>query len=600
MSSSTVKTTSTASTDAAWLPVGAAIADLVHTWSLRSDLVVKVGPSFGVEAPALYNPAMAEVEVNTNAAFGPHITPEQVGDFTVSSTRYDWPKATGAILHEALHARFTRWSLENAAKRLTPSQNEAMHLLEEGRIEAWGVRYLSPRDRDFLRACTLEIVIADADPAALTAMGSVKAAAKLAGLALARVDCGSVEPYDVQELGDVVETILGEELLRKLQSIWIKFQAHQNHHDPEPLYELAIEWDKLVSDRAVEEGQEPTAEQREQLQKMLDALAEAAAMAGISARDSLDDHQRKEEWQQIVSASSSAQSERREHTTQSEKVFDKQEIGPGVTKTTSRLVQRRQPTPDERAAAVRLGSDLERAKYRERGEYELKSIVPPGRLRTRALVQGAALKDKGIRATTEPWRRTVRKHTDDPTLRLGVMVDISGSMGSAMEAMATTAWVLGEAAYRVQAQAAMVYYGSDVFATLKPNQRLPEVNVYSATDGTEKFDRAFKALDGKLDILHGDGAKMLVVASDGQYVGEERSKARQWVKRAADAGVGVLLLNFDSSPGSSYTSDGLEWLAKGSSARVLNVRGVSPSELAEIIGQNAIELMRQIGAQVAA
>jgi hypothetical protein len=145
----------------------------------------------------------------------------------------------------------------------------------------------------------------------------------------------------------------------------------------------------------------------------------------------------------------------------------------------------------------------------------------------------------------------------------------------------------------------MVYYGSDVFATLKPNQRLPEVNVYSATDGTEKFDKAFKALNGKLDLLHGDGARMLVIASDGQYTGEERAKARDWLKRASDSGVAVLLLDFDNSPSSPYTSDGLERLTRGSSARVLNVRGVTPSELAEIIGRNAVETMRQIGARAA-
>ena len=77
-------------------------------------------------------------------------------------------------------------------------------------------------------------------------------------------------------------------------------------------------------------------------------------------------------------------------------------------------------------------------------------MTPPGGLRSRALVQGAALKSKGLLTQTEPWRRTQRKHTDNPQLKVGVMVDISGSMGMAMEPMAVTAWVLSEATKRVQ------------------------------------------------------------------------------------------------------------------------------------------------------
>jgi hypothetical protein len=188
---------------------------------------------------------------------------------------------------------------------------------------------------------------------------------------------------------------------------------------------------------------------------------------------------------------------------------------------------------------------LDKAKYRDRDEVDIHSILPPGRLRTRAMVQGAALKAKGVMSQAEPWRRTVRKHVDDPTLTIGVMVDISGSMSEAMEPMAVTAWVMSEAVRRVQGRAAMVYYGEAVFPTLKPGQHLSEVTIYTAPDGTEKFDSAFKALNGGLNLLNGTGARLLVVVSDGCYTGQERQAAKHWLNECKRAGVGVLWLSID-------------------------------------------------------
>ena len=84
-----------------------------------------------------------------------------------------------------------------------------------------------------------------------------------------------------------------------------------------------------------------------------------------------------------------------------------------------------------------------------------------------------------------------------------------------MQPMASVAWILSEATRRVQGRAAMVYYGNNVFPTLKPGQHLDRVKVYSAPDMTEKFDKAFKALNGGLNLLNGSGALLLVVVSDG-------------------------------------------------------------------------------------
>jgi hypothetical protein len=167
------------------------------------------------------------------------------------------------------------------------------------------------------------------------------------------------------------------------------------------------------------------------------------------------------------------------------------------------------------------------------------------------------------------------------------MVDISGSMGSAMNPMATTAWVMSEAVRRVQGKCAMVYYGNDVFATLKSGQHLEEVNVYTAEDGTEKFDKAFRALDGSLDLLNGSGARLLVVVSDGQYTHEEREFAKKWITRCNQAGVAILWLPFD---GGHYA----ERLTRHGKAAVLS--GVlDPTGAASEIGRAAAGELTNVG-----
>jgi hypothetical protein len=241
---------------------------------------------------------------------------------------------------------------------------------------------------------------------------------------------------------------------------------------------------------------------------------------------------------------------------------------------------------EERQASVTIAKWLEKAKYRDRDVTEIASSLPPGRLRTRAIVQGKALEARGVYQQTQPWRRKVRKMTDDPTLTVGVMVDISGSMNSAMEPMATTAWVMSEAVRRVQGRTAMVYYGNEVFPTLKPGQHLDQVNVWEANDGYEKFDEAFRALDGALNLLNGTGARLLVVTSDGAYRSKEQERSIHWVTRCKQAGVAVLWLPFDNG---HYARS-----VERAGARVL--AGVlDPSASALEIGKEASRVLTEAG-----
>lgn len=576
-------------TDPKWYGVGSQIGQLVNLLSDRSDLVAYVGPGAGGAAPACYNPSTAEVEINVDVAFGKNMEPADIGDIRERDVQFLWPKATGAIFHEALHARYSAWNIAKAAEELEQDAFMALLLLEEGRIEARGVETL-PENAGFLRAAALEIVLADLSEELLTE-SDTQMAARLAALTLARVDAGSLEESDCALLGETVAKKLGAERLSALRQIWLAAQMHVNHYDVSALYPLSREWARLVKEAAEENGDAQQGDGEpgglstaggaasDFIKDMIDALEEAAGNAAIGAFEQLSEQQEIEEWKKEAKERASEAKQEQEHKEVASEVFGKGTGPMPESETRSYKALSRDATPQERAAAVKIAQMLEKAKYRERDEVEIKSFVPPGRLRTRAMVQGAALKSKGIMAQTEPWRRTVRKHTDDPTLTIGVMVDISGSMNEAMEPMATTAWVMSEAVRRIQGRAAMVYYGQDVFPTLKPGQHLTQVDVYTAPDGTEKFNKAFKALDGGMNLLHGNGARLLVVVSDGCYTGAERQAANRWVSECSRNGVGVLWLTFDNG------SD-VRQITAGTSAVVMT--GLSNPELVAMeIGASA-------------
>jgi hypothetical protein len=595
-------------TPSEWLPTGARIGELVNTWAGRSDIVAYVGPGAGGPTPACFNPICAEVEINIDAAFGKGITPEMIGDLTNRDNLFEWPRASGAIFHEALHARYSRYSLEAAQKELSKYEFQAFMSLEESRIEKHGVDNF-PANRVFLRACALEIVLHDIQEQTEQHLShGVRSIAGLAALTCARVDAGSLDTEDIEEIKAIVIEHLGQDVYDSIRQIWIKFQSHDNHTDPKYLYELAREWEKILSQLAKETGEQPEVGMPADkgililidavMEDLKEAIEEAASNVAIATGDEVQEQEQKEDWQKVVDLRSKAARQQRDHEQVAHDVFSKSTTEINSTGSGSLLKETRSPTPAERSAAVKIAQLLEKAKYRERDETEIQSILPPGRLRTRAVVQQAAYKAQGSMMNAEPWRRTVRKHTDDPTLKVGVMVDISGSMSAAMEPMAATAWAMSEAARRVQGRCAMVYYGSGVFPTLKPGQHLDQVNVYTAPDSTEKFDKAFKSLDGSLGLLQSTGARLLVVVSDGVYTETELDNAKHWVRECERNGVAVLWLSYENegyNPHRGY----LEKITEGTATVVLN-NLKDPAAAALQIGQAAAKALEKIGRKNAA
>lgn len=573
-----------------WLATCAQIGQVANEWADRTDLAVYAGDdSANGEAIAAFYADTAEIEINLPQAFGKLTTPEMVGDLRNRDCQYDWAEPTGVIYHEALHARFSAgWNIDQLNEEIKNEKvRKIFWLLEESRIEGLGVNVI-PRNALFLRSSAMGLSFAEAEEN-ISEQTPTEAYAHLAGLTLARVDADVLDEFDVAILERKITNCLGEELVEKLREIWCEFQGlnSMSRTDTSRGIKLAEKWVELVREKALENGESPNdPEQGESgegmsgaLSDLLEALDEARGDVAMSVFDDLAEQQDKEEMTKTVQ-SRQAESKRQSANKETAKRVFSISSGAGDSGSSSRLTEVRKPDSQERSGAVLVAKMLEKAKYVERSMTEIQSVLPSGKLRTKAIVQKKALEAKGIRTEVPVWRKTQRKRTDDPTLSIGVLVDISGSMSSAMNPMASMAWILSEAGRRVQAKTAMVYFGSGVFPTLKVGQHLSEVKVYTAPDGTEKFGEAYNAIDGELNLVAGSGVRILVVVSDGNFTGMEKESVRKAITECQRNGVVVLWI----TPKECYYAEA-EALLKGTHAEWVKI--TDTASVAQAIGKSA-------------
>ncbi len=581
-------------TPSEWLRVGSQIGYLVNGWSGRNDLAVFCGEEAadGEAVAALYHDS-AEIEVNVVKAFGSATPRPELDAISTRAVQYEYPKAIGVIYHEALHAKHSNWNREYLSENLEPSATRVFMLLEEVRIEARGIIEL-PKNKLFLRESALAFALEEVNEASLQNVSEVWQSAMLAVLAIGRFDVGVLQREDVVKIHQRVAENLGTELLDNLRKIWVEF-ASLKVSQVDRAMELSREFLKLLREADPEgegsfgepensEGEGESIPIPSPLAEMLEELSDQ-----IQIENSMDlaDQEKTENWEEEVKSRNQSTKNRNQKKMTAQKIFDKQNDAKG-SGSGSTLQEARTPKPEERAAAVRIAKMLEKAKYRERSLHEVRSTIPQGKLNARAAVQNAALAARGSIERVPAWDRKVRKHTDDPTLRLGVMVDISGSMFSAMEAMATTAWVMGEAGHRIQAKTAMVYYGSGVFPTLRVGQRLDQVRVFTAPDGTEEFSDAYSALDGELSLTYGDGVRMLVIVSDGQYRPHQTEAARKALIECKQNGVAVLWITPKSCWGYSAASVIRE------AGWGVHLDGLEVEEIAIQVGKAAAEALGKV------
>ncbi|MFD5751503.1 hypothetical protein [Streptomyces sp. NPDC127033] len=526
------------SSSAAWLRVGAELGDRLVELSGRQDLLVTCRPGTRSGAPAAFFPTLGEVEFDARlfAPLQPHeVNTRIVGD----EERY--PAAWGVFVHEAAHAAHSVWTEPAGAD---PRVVEAALLLEESRVE--GAHLITrPTDRTYLRTSARTLVMPDI---AHPALQGIEHAAGVAALVLGRRDVGILDAGETRAVADLCEKVLGKDLLATLTRIWSA--AHQcADHDATAMLAHAQEWCDALDAAA------PALPVPENLTDLLSgavgvvmdstAATDAAGLAAQAAAATAVAAQSKAQAQDRAQRAG----QRRKAAATAKSVFNKRgtTVTPDGTPAPdgNPVTGTRRPTAAEQSAAARLSRALRAAAYRERTEERTTSPTPPGRLNMRAALARDAQRAAGSVPTAEPFTHTRRRNTPTPPLRVGIAVDVSGSMRAACAPVASAAWIVARAAALTDPDSltATIAYDTHLTALTRPTHRAPErVTTFGANGSSHNLANALDALDHGLELSRPGAGRLLVIVTDARYSSDETAQAVTRVKQLTTAGCAVLQL----------------------------------------------------------
>jgi hypothetical protein len=536
--------------EAEWLRISAELTGRFPALGEREDCVVTCQTPTRSGAPAAFYPTLAQVEVDQQV-FAPHepatIRPARFGD----EERY--PAAWGAFCHEAAHAAHTTWSVGTTPEQRAGAAYAAAELLEESRAEH---RHLSrrPSDLRYLRACATDLVM---DGMGENPPDSAWSAAHAAALVLARRDAGILEPVEVTDLEHEATKILGPDTLAALAEIWAAAH-HTADDDGETMLEHGRAWCALLgADPEAPEPREPeesgisgggaiagaigrtfariaaTEAARQAVEQAAQAAVERAAAEKIKAKKA-----------------KASRARRAEDTARAVFAPNAETFRPGGANGTvapTPVIGTRAPTQAERSAAGRLARALRQAAYRERVETVTASAAPPGRLNMRGALARDAQRAAGATPSALPWVATSRRATPSPPLRVGIAVDVSGSMSEAAEPIASGAWILAKAAAMTDpdSRTATLAYDECLTAITRPGRAPQQVTRFQADGGGHALGDAIDALDAALQLSRPGAGRLLVIASDGFYSPHETAAAAERISALNQAGCAVLHLHFD-------------------------------------------------------
>jgi hypothetical protein len=600
-----------------WLPATAAATEMVAEMTQRADLAVKIGPGLAEEAgTAQFNPHLALVEADSNRML-PGVRPEDVmlGD---DLFRARHPLLLGALAHESAHARYSRWVPQYLMDTgiFTKQQIDVLVLLEESRIERL-MRAYYPKCTPWLPAIVFELLAKD-----FTISDNAYGAAATAALILARVDAGTISKTAALPFRKAVLTVLDAPTLAELESLWQEYHrlafvdGGDLHHDE--MRSIARRWltaldldpdgDAGEDASGLGEGTEGEgadgdggesgegegeskgkAKAKGKGKSLPEKVAEATDAASheenMKNAEKIGDikaaRRRAERAADQMRHSRGVRAERaayEQHKTPAE-----EEIGHGKgTDASQSTLTYRNPDPRERGAAAIFAKALSRVLVTDRRRVKTMSEVPGGRLKMRGALARSAQKATGQQPTALQWRHARTMLTDEPKLRVGLLTDISGSMRSAAQPMGSTAYIVGNAVERMGGLFASVVFGVGIYGVVRTHERINYVPVVDPRDGWENITEGFYALDYVLDLLDGDGVKILVLASDGRYGGAGQLPfGCTMMQLCEQRGVTVLHLDFT---GHAALYAGTHNTRMGNKTPLIDVQGKSPKEVAEILG----------------
>lgn len=247
--------------------------------------------------------------------------------------------------------------------------------------------------------------------------------------------------------------------------------------------------------------------------------------------------------------------------------------------------RKRKPTSAERQAATRLAQALRMVTYPTRAKTKVRMEMPPGRVKVREASRAQAQRQAGVQPTAKPFTTITRAKTIHTQIRVGIACDISGSMRPAEEPLAVARWVLADALHQINGEVATVLFGNEAHGVQAPRERLTDIEAFDHNGGSENYVSGFSMLDSALNLIDGDGARLLVIITDGHFV---RQDAVEYAEVTMDmckrSGVAVIWMDMNGY----FARD--DAFGHGS---IVNAHGKSPIEVADLLGKAVVEEFRR-------
>jgi hypothetical protein len=503
-----------------WLSLSSEMTRSLDAISGRHDLMVTIAPGAGQGSPACFTPGDAWLEIDARQS---GLTEEQAGElkpYWRMSDRDKMPATWGLLVHEAAHARHTKWIskipqgwLEGDPERA--GYLAAAKLLEESRIEH---RQVGRRwwDARWLRMSATKHILGD-----ITTTGGVLAAATAATLVGGRVradiltmrETDAVLDWTVATLGSAEQALLLELCAQALcvaDADWMK------------MTELGEQWVRAVGEPPSEDSDAP-------LDPAL-AAALGALLEGIAKNGG---------WPAATPA-------RRSH-------FDH---------------TWKPATAHQKVAAQKLARRLREYFIPERTAAPVARTSPPGRLNVREVIRGKAQEAAGQLPDVTPWRHVDRRVVQTPPLRVGIIVDVSGSMVELAGHSRELAYRLSTAfAALPDSRVRTMLAGVGIEAW---ESRPGEVAQYDYEHSQENVHLAVDDLSERLQLYRRGNARLLIVISDARWVTEDERTVRGKLASLTQAGVRVLWLDFARHEPAVFPPDPYEARMSGVTYRRLS------------------------------
>lgn len=559
-----------------WRALSEHYTNLAETRSGRDDLNVVVAPratAFTKDeregrskpAPGYYMPSAARIALDGTML---PVPPEKL-----DTDEPDHFKALAAMQgvfeHEVGHAMHTD-SVNDAFN--TKGLGEAVRVLEEIRMEARHIDH-RPEAAKWLRASCQRLIMAEVEEAT-----NKQQAAHQAILTEGRVAAGSMKIEDVEQISDVLEEIFEDDELGELRSIMADTVEIEDG-DNDALRAVAQRLVELLpADGAGGEG----------IGSAGSALGEAIAKgAGGAEADAAEDLESSPEGGEAEEATESVQDD-----DEVKKMDEDDDLDPDAPEAspptkahgrggTGRGVRwtDRPAEPQERVERKRMAEKFKKARWRDREKVMVSSTVPPGRLRSREAVRGAAERALGRPSTAKPFRKPKRRQIEQPKMRVGILCDASGSMGPYVDQLAQSMWILSGAVYDAEGKMTGIAFGEEARVVVDPGKPSPTVQRFPADGGYESIGSAVQLADELLGLAEPHGPRMLVIVSDGHWVDHHECELGDMeIARLQATGVKVVQVGIGHAPRLHGADEA--------------VTITEASELAELVGNACLDALR--------